>query len=370
MSPLRQPNQSLSQGGDFMKRRPSSLINRRNYTDTRRYLEYCEEVRQNGAGTLRAVRTAMDHLLRWATSVPLTRSAVVRPGLPQYLEGLEMSVGHRDKVLLYTRHFFEYARNHWERYEAVPSDWLESLRAKDQPGTVQKREKYTVDQVRAILALEPENLTDERDIAAVAFLFLSGMRVGAFVSLPLRAVDWNRDPARVRQWPDLGVRTKNSKAANTFLLAHPELEDLREVARTWYYKAYAAVGERGMVYTLLTSSRDFDPVQVPGDNRANGFRRRLRALCQRAEVPDLSPHKLRHGHVVWGLKKCRTMAEYKAVSQNIMHESLTTTDAIYSGMVDEEVAGHIAGLGMHREEVVIDVDALAEALFRRKIGTG
>jgi integrase len=355
-----------------MKRRPSSLINRRNYTDTRRYLKYCEEVRQNGKGTLRAVRTAVDHLLRWATSVSLTRAAALRPTLPQYLGELDISVGHRDKVLLYARHFFEYARNHWERYESVPSDWLESLRAKDQPGKVQNREKYTVDQVRAILALEPENLTDERDIAAVAFLFLSGMRVGAFVSLPLRAVDWNRDPVRVLQWPDLGVRTKNSKAANTFLLAHPELEDLREIARTWYYKAYAAVGERGMVYTLLTSSQDFDPIQVPGDNRANNFRKRLRVLCQRAGVPDRSPHALRHGHVVWAMKRCRTIAEYKAVSQNIMHESLTTTDRIYSGMVEEDVSGHIAGLGLREKEdrVAIDVDALAEALFRRKIDIG
>jgi hypothetical protein len=47
-------------------------------------------------------------------------------------------------------------------------------------------------------------------------LFLSGARASAFTTLPLSAVDL---PARtLRQWPELGVATKNGKRATTYLL--------------------------------------------------------------------------------------------------------------------------------------------------------
>jgi integrase len=330
-----------------MKRRSNALINRRNYRDTRQYLTYCAEVRQNCPATVNATRTALDHLLRWATSVPFTRASEIRPIFPAYIEDLGVSLVYQEKQLQYARRFFQYGRSRWERYEDLSFDWIDSLRpAKSKgEGTVKTRELFTLDQVLKLIRLTPRTLTEERQIAGVAFLFLSGMRRRAFTTLPLCAIDWEHEPALVRQWPKLGVKTKNGKAANTYLLTHPDLEELHQVARAWYDKVQAAVGEWGMFYALLTHEPDFDPYQVPGKNRGGRLNERLHALCDRAGVPSLSPHKLRHGHAVWALQQCRTIAEYKAVSQNIMHESLTTTDAIYSGMLGQDVAGYIAGLG-------------------------
>ena len=56
---------------------------------------------------------------------------------------------------------------------------------------------------------------------ALVFWFLSGIRIGAFVSLPLAAIDI--DNLKIKQWPKLGVRTKFKKHATTFLLNIPEL---------------------------------------------------------------------------------------------------------------------------------------------------
>jgi hypothetical protein len=63
----------------------------------------------------------------------------------------------------------------------------------------------------------------------------------------------------------------------------------------------------------------------------------------------LAGHKLGHGHAVWALKKAKTMAELKSISQNLMHSSMGITDAIYSKLVDDDVHEVILGLGRAAE---------------------
>ena len=53
---------------------------------------------------------------------------------------------------------------------------------------------------------------------------------------------------------------------------------------------------------------------------------------------------MRHGHAVYALKRARTIAEYKAVSQNLMHASLTITDGVYGVLTGADVQSTIAGL--------------------------
>ena len=60
-------------------------------------------------------------------------------------------------------------------------------------------------------------------------------------------------------------------------------------------------------------------------------------------LPYHSPHKFRHGFAVYGLKKVNTFSEYKAVSQNLSHASINTTDQIYSILSEDDVKERIAG---------------------------
>jgi hypothetical protein len=48
---------------------------------------------------------------------------------------------------------------------------------------------------------------------------------------------------------------------------------------------------------------------------------------------------------VYGLLHARDMADYKAVSSNLMHADITITDEIYAPLLAQEVKGRIAGLG-------------------------
>lgn len=72
-------------------------------------------------------------------------------------------------------------------------------------------------------------LEDNHKVAAT-FLFVSGIRASAFVTLPISAMDLKN--LKVYLWPELGVNTKNGKKATTFLYDVP---DLIEVIKRWDY---------------------------------------------------------------------------------------------------------------------------------------
>jgi site-specific recombinase XerC len=81
----------------------------------------------------------------------------------------------------------------------------------------------TLDEVLQLVRfpVDDRNFALQRDQAAAAMLFLSGMRSTAFTTLPIAAVDLA--DRSIKQWPELGVKTKNGKRATTFLLPIPEL---------------------------------------------------------------------------------------------------------------------------------------------------
>ena len=355
------PNQE-----SIVKRKPNALIMRRNWRDTRAYLRYCKEVKQNKPRSVQFASTALDHLLRWATHTSFNRAPDIRPVYPTHLMDSPTSATYQKKLLSYARSFLQWSRDQWpNRYTRITNAWISTLKTKKKPGRIHTHEVFSLSKVRALLSLTAAGRVDRRDLAAVAMLFLSGMRVSAFCSLPLRAVSFDQSPVLVRQWPDWGVLTKNSKAANTYLLPASELPDLHRITQAWHTKALAAVGPRGMWYTLLEPSGEFALNQVPGEHRSAGLRRRLMLLCGRAGIGYLSPHKLRRGHIVWASERCQSMADFKAVSLNVMHESVTMTDSRYSGLPDEAVAERIARLS----PAMPDSNDLVNSLFGEKIST-
>jgi integrase len=82
----------------------------------------------------------------------------------------------------------------------------------------------------------------------------------------------------------------------------------------------------------------------PGKNRHQALDKRLRRLFTLAGLPYKSAHKFRHGHAVYGLLKAQTMADYKAVSMNLMHNDIKITDSVYAPILSEEVKDRIAKL--------------------------
>lgn len=327
------------------------MIHRQNWLDVRVYLDHLERARQNSPETVKRARGQLRHLLEWADDLPFAKVRAKDPAFPAYLltaradgQAKTLAPASIIKCLANARQFFAFARAEWPlRYKPLSGSWIELLqppRHVRQDSRLPVRQLYSLDDVRAIAAVSTETLRQERGKVAVCMLFLSGMRSEALASLPVSCVDL---PAReIAQLPEQGVRTKNRKAALTYLLPIPELLDV--VAR-WdrHVQAlpvnalwYSTLTRDGM--TLTATTRAFE-------GRHNAVERDVRLICKLAGLPYLSPHKLRHGHAVYALKKAKNMVQFKAISQNLMHSSAVITDQVYGRLVNDDVKDIIDGLG-------------------------
>lgn len=167
------------------------------------------------------------------------------------------------------------------------------------------------------------------------------MRVGAFVSLPIRCI--NLQELTVQQFPSQGVKTKNGKHATTYLLNIPEL---LTVVRQWddYVRQHLPESAMWFAHIIGQWGEQRLASDMPADSRGNHFNRRLKTLLIKAGVAHRSSHKFRHGHAVFGLQHARSLADYKAISQNLMHENIQITDGIYADLVGGEVKSRVTGL--------------------------
>ena len=292
------------------------------------------------------------HLMQWAMDTPFPKANRIKPTFPAYVEGLRTasgalySSGHLAGIFKTCRAFFMWGRYEFtSRYKHMELNWIRTLRAsrsRSEQAELQTRELYSLDEVRRLIDVPAESIVDRRLRAAVALLFLSGVRIGAFLTLPLECVDI---PGRqIMQLPARGVRTKNSKAAVTFLLTVP---DLLTVTEEWDAFLRKRLPADAYWYPHLDPWGELTSERPTGERTElrKGFRDALRALCELAGIPYLSPHKFRHGHAVYALKQARTPAQMKAISQNLMHSNMGITDGIYGKLVNDDVREIITGLG-------------------------
>lgn len=328
------------------------MINRENWLDVKEYLDYLDNVRQADPKTVSRVRTLLRYLLEWAGDKPFPRAAENRQVFPAYLTKTRndgaagvLAPATMKKTCEYTRNFFDYIRRaHLRRYRSISPTWIDTIRpprSMSMQSKLRTHEYYTLDEMVRIAEAPVESLREERDRAAMVFLYLSGMRVGAFVSLPINCVDVHK--GKVWQEPERGVRTKNKKAAVTAMLS---IGELNPVVMAWDKKVRESLPNDAIWYSTIDQGSDHLVYQ----NRSAEGRRLLlsdgmKSLCGSAGVEYKSPHKLRHGHVVYALKLVKDMAGLKAVSQNVMHSSVAITDGIYGALLEDDVHDLIHSLG-------------------------
>jgi integrase len=167
------------------------------------------------------------------------------------------------------------------------------------------------------------------------------MRIGAFVSLPLLAVDIpNRT---VKQHPTLGVRTKKQKHGTTFLLDIPEL---LQVVQAWDNEVRSILPPSGFWFAPLSpeTGQIDTSVNEVGESRVSLARRNFKRWLEEEGLPYRSPHKFRHGHIHYLLDRAKSVADLKAASMNAMHASMQITDQFYSVLRDEELKNRISAL--------------------------
>lgn len=321
------------------------MIHRQNYLDINAFLRYQDRVLQNSPKTIKRNRAHLRHLLEWCDATPFPRAkTLTTPTFPAYLTALDLSAGTIKHGLAITKSFFRFSRIEWaRRYQAITQTWIDTLAPPRHIRNAQPppREIYTADDMQRIAAVQPTHLREQRAQAGACMLFISGMRAGALGSLPISAVDMRS--SALYQYPDLGVATKNSKSAITYMLR--SLPRLFEIVRVWDQMVRSELPADALWYA--TVSRDNSKLTITRratEGRLKSIQDDIRLICGLADIPYRSPHKIRHGHVVYALKRAPDMETWKAVSQNIMHASTNTTDSIYGNLLDDDLGSVITNL--------------------------
>ena len=191
----------------------------------------------------------------------------------------------------------------------------------------------TLEQIRHVLRLMPAATTiDRRNRAIVAFTILTGARDGAVASMKLKHIDLDQN---LIEQDAREVRTKFSKSFATYFF--PVGDDIRAIVAEWVMFLRAEL-LFGFDDPLFPASRvvvgDDGQFRADGLDRkrwsnASPIRKVFKEAFENAGLPTFNPHSFRKTLARLGQKKCRTMEEMKAWSQNLGHEELMTTFASY-----------------------------------------
>jgi site-specific recombinase XerD len=207
-------------------------------------------------------------------------------------------------------------------------------------------------------------------------IVLSGIRIEAFSTLPVCCFDPNR--FMFDQDPTKGVCTRFGKHIFTHLL---KFDDQMEKYIMEYYDMLINKGFKSMdPFIPAAEPKRLDGLGfTPATDLSNKFLSapRLRKIMQDVSLEygnvKINPHSLRHLHTSLGRNLAQNPEEYKAISMNIGHEKITTTDH-YGELSPSELESVIANMNNRKkveslysknEEKIIQA---AEEIIKNKRG--
>ena len=297
------------------------LINRENFNDVFKYLDYQERIKQCCKDTIKRKWAYLRHLLEYACGTPFVDLEKIDLTFPNYLEKarndnkeIPLSPVTIRRNLLEVREFYKWGMLYKPlKYKKVKITWLDTLnisRARLNRYGLPDRGYYSLEETLKLCDFSPVTLFDKKDKAAIAMLYPSGMRVSALTSIKLSSIKLGN--MTVFQSPSEGVHTKNNKTMETILLP---IDPLIEIAKDWYELVYKELGENGLWYPpLSTDGLRFAKQKDIGsiESRNKSLRDGVRRLCNRARIYYRSPHKFRRGHGVYAIKNSSNLEEFDA----------------------------------------------------------
>ena len=206
-----------------------NVVNRKNYKLVREFLRFKKEINQLSQGSIHRYKSALYHFLIWLDDTPLESCTKKYPAFPAYLQKNRLDGGSENlshitqkKTLQIVKQFLNWVKiTYPQRFHKIPLVWIESMQTAPMPPVPKSHSFVSLEEAIKLAtgSLPEDRLVYQRDQAAAAMLFLSGIRASSFVSLPIKAIDLSRK--EIKQWPSMGVRTKFYKHATTYLLDFP-----------------------------------------------------------------------------------------------------------------------------------------------------
>jgi integrase len=192
------------------------------------------------------------------------------------------------------------------------------------------------DHVRRLLQGMPaDSLVQRRDRALIAFLFLTGSREGAAITIRIEHVDL------INACVNFDGKRVNTKFGKTFTTAfYPIGDNIEQIVRNWIAELksdYLFSGGDPLFPKTnvgVGPSRHFEALGIsrnPWASPSSAAKIFKRALKD-AGLPPFSPHRVRDTLAELAKDHCRTPEDYKAWSQNMGHDDVLTTFQSYGSV--------------------------------------
>jgi integrase len=230
--------------------------------------------------------------------------------------------------------------------------------------TTNDRPVPTLEQIdKALQKMPAETVIERRNRAVFAFTILTGARDAAAASLRMKDVD----PIQRMVFQDpRAVRTKASKAIWTWFFPVGPLPE--EIVVQWIaeLRDEHAWGDDEPLFpathTGLNETRQFAALGIARTawSTAEPIRKIFRCAFERAGLPYFNPHSFRKTLARLGEKLCTTPETFKAWSQNLGHEQVSTTLTSYGAVDRHRQAEIILGLGQQTDNEEEDLTALLQ----------
>lgn len=305
------------------------MLNRQNKFLVDEYLAYRQKYDQLDPKSIRLERSLSLHYLTWAGERSFKDAPKFDNNLMEYLRdyrgatGKPLSQNYCRKVIGSAKTFFTWLTIHKQGFRSITTAWLSTLKIRLIQEEFDDATTVSLDEILQIARTPVNTLVEERVRAGAVFLYLSGMRISAFASMPLKAVTLS--DFEVKQTPALGMRTKNKKSGVTYLL---QLDELFDIVKAWDAKVHTVLSPEGFWFAPISAQTgEFDPdVTQVGEHRANCFRKDLNDWLTKHSVEYHAPHDFRRGHANYLFDNAKDMNDLEAARENLMQESLTTTE--------------------------------------------
>lgn len=158
----------------------------------------------------------------------------------------------------------------------------------------------------------------------------SGLRRGELLGLQWSDINWERSSIHVQQevvalrGVPLIQEPKTPESRRTVRLAAHVMDELKLHKARWAERKLRASEWAGHDLIFCTASgKPINPAHV---------RRSFDRIVQRADVPDITIHGMRHCHAVWLL---RAGTPVKVVTERLGHKDVTTTLNVYAAALPD-----------------------------------
>lgn len=326
----------------------------------RHYREYLEHADGKSSSTIRQVFSAISKFEVFTEFRCFrTFSKAVAIGFKQHLKRGPNSMTTNQTCLRHLKHFFGWLHMQKGYKRNIRAEQIQYLNLSRKEITVANAGSFkkppTLAMIRDVVSKMPHSTSCERrDRAMIAFTALTGVRVGALISLKLRHFDLER--LLVIQDPN-EVNTKFSKRILTFLFPIDDM--LKEVLLEWvsYLKTCMLFSDIDPLFPKTERAQGINKRIICGDlsNRhwasGDSVRKVFKDAFVAAGHPPHTPHTFRNMIVAEMYARDLSIVQSKAWSQNLGHESANTTLGSYGELSTDE-QGKIVGDSTERKRPV------------------